>query len=113
MSTSRKQIARDISLRVAGVLLLIMFLLLYRRLVDSVGLRHSQDVSLAEYLAAAGGFMCFSVGSALLMLGEHILDQVEVSSRWIQGGPISPPKLARGSLPKLAIVERNAPVSSI
>ncbi len=34
------------------------------------------------FVLAAAGFLCVSVGSALLALGHHIFDEVEISQRW-------------------------------
>jgi len=40
---------------------------------------------------AATGFLCLSIGSALLVLGSHIFDKVEISARWT-----SQPGIRRG-----------------
>ncbi|MDO6415606.1 hypothetical protein Q4F19_14545 [Sphingomonas sp. BIUV-7] len=34
------------------------------------------------FALAALGFLCASLGSAFVMLGRHILDDVEISARW-------------------------------
>lgn len=36
------------------------------------------------YPIAAASFACASAGGALLMLGAHLFDEVEVSERWTQ-----------------------------
>ena len=47
------------------------------------------------YVLAAIGFLCTSFGTALIVLGHHIFDQVEVSARWQHRAAASapPPRL--------------------
>lgn len=40
---------------------------------------------------AAIGFLGASIGSALVMLGRHVFDEVEVSSRWRMRSTTTPP----------------------
>jgi hypothetical protein len=40
-----------------------------------------------EYLLALVTFVCASVGSAMTIMGHHLFDQVEVSSRWVRLPP--------------------------
>jgi hypothetical protein len=42
------------------------------------------------YLLAAIAFLCSSFGAALLLLGHHVLDRIEVSARWQRVAPPSP-----------------------
>jgi hypothetical protein len=42
------------------------------------------------YLLAATAFLCSSFGAALLLLGHHVLDRIEVSARWQRVAPPSP-----------------------
>jgi hypothetical protein len=40
-----------------------------------------------EYLLAVVTFVCASAGSAMTVMGHHLFDQVEVSSRWARRAP--------------------------
>ena len=40
-----------------------------------------------EYLLALAAIVCASTGSALTIMGHHLFDQVEVSSRWVRLPP--------------------------
>lgn len=48
-----------------------------------VALSHPQQAgSTIGFALAAVGFVCGSIGSALAMLGKHLFDDVQVSTRW-------------------------------
>ncbi len=67
---------------------------------------------------AAAGFACASLGAALLVLGHHIFDKVEVSARW--HAPPSPTKrpqkvgdiIAQGDEPPADFIAREQAGSS-
>lgn len=67
-------------LRAAGLLLCCLSYVAFVRLV---ALRTPpQTADAIAYLLAAIGFMSASAGSAMLFLGNHLFDEVEVSARW-------------------------------
>ena len=76
------RIIEDLGLRVAGLLLLAIGALAMRRLFMGTPLPRGHTISLAEVGLAAIGFLGLSLGSALFVLGGHLLDQVELSERW-------------------------------
>lgn len=41
-----------------------------------------QTAGALAYALAAIGFLCASAGSAMVMLGHHLFDEIEVSERW-------------------------------
>lgn len=72
----------DINLRLAGLVLAgvaAAAILCLSRHVQSGG--HHAGTML-EYCLALIGFTCASIGSAMLILGSHLLDKVQVSERW-------------------------------
>lgn len=82
MVDARKDWIRGAFLRGAGAVLLAACWLLMRWLSHSATLRQHHDPSSGEFAAAALGFLCFSAGGVLVVLGGHIFDRVEVSERW-------------------------------
>ena len=82
MFEARHGWVRDSLLRGAGVVLLMMCWLLTDRLFHSATLRQHHDPSLADSALAALGFLSFGAGGVLTTLGEHILDEIEISERW-------------------------------
>ena len=81
MSTKTTIRVRDAAIRAAGAVLLLLCWASVHWLFKTAGLQHA-PVSVLGYAAAAGAFVCFSLGSILLALGVHIHDEVEVSARW-------------------------------
>lgn len=81
MVNSQQSPARDVAIRLGGLAMLpfgaLSIDLLYR-LVHG----RPHPATFLELFLAASGFLCLSIGSALLMLGSHILDRVEISPRW-------------------------------
>lgn len=77
----------DVLLRVGGLLLLALSVLAIRTLVrEQAGARF--DPGLAAFVLAATGFLGGSGGTALMVLGHHLGDEVELSERWRpRGGP--------------------------
>ena len=75
----------DALLRLFGLGLLALCWALVIWLYESPGLRAHHDPSWAELAAAGVAYLSFSLGGALLTLGHHVLDQVQISTRWGQG----------------------------
>ncbi|WP_294251485.1 hypothetical protein [uncultured Sphingomonas sp.] len=70
----------DLGLRALGLGFCAMAYLAIARLV---ALSHPQQAASALGIAlAAIGVVCGIVGSALTMLGKHLFDDVQVSTRW-------------------------------
>lgn len=73
---------RDVAIRLGGLAMLPFGALSIDLLCKLVhGRQH--PVTFLELCLAASTFLCLSVGSALLMLGSHIFDKVEISPRWV------------------------------
>jgi len=81
--------ARDLTLRVLGLLLMAVAALGLRHLscIMHVAMRHAATP--AELGIAGIGFMDLSTGAVLIFLGIHIFDEVPVSERWSQS-PVRP-----------------------
>ena len=70
----------DMGLRAAGVLLCCLSYAAFARLMAMRTPPQTADA--VAYLLAAIGFTAASIGSAMLLLGNHLFDKVEVSARW-------------------------------
>lgn len=73
----------DVALRVAGLLLGWISCGAFRRLAAMEVPHHA--AGLFAYALAAIGFLAASGGGAMLMLGRHLFDRIEVSARWRSG----------------------------
>jgi hypothetical protein len=73
----------DMGLRAAGSLLCWLSLAALARLVAIRPPAQSADA--VACLLAAIGFVAAGAGSAMLFLGGHLFDEVEVSARWSRG----------------------------
>ena len=73
---------RDVLLRALGLLLLTCCWLLMSWLFSSAPADHPHELNVPEFAAAALGFLCFSAGAALSVVGIHLFGQVEISQRW-------------------------------
>ena len=82
MSAKPKSVSYNAVLRVVGALLLLSCWLLFRWLFKVADPGHRNDPGMLEFAAAWAGFICFSLGCALVFLGEHIFDEVEIAERW-------------------------------
>lgn len=72
-------------LRAAAVLLCCLS---YAAIARLVAMRTPpQTADAVAYLLAAIGFMAASAGSAMLFLGNHLFDEIEVSARWHRRPP--------------------------
>lgn len=56
----------------------------------------AHGATISELGLAAMGFLCLSIGSALLALGPHLFDEVEISARWASQPGIRRTKGRRG-----------------
>lgn len=73
---------QDACIRLVGALLLASVWLAMRALLHSNRLVQHHDAGALDYLLALWAVVGGSSGTALLLLGRHIFDQVEVSARW-------------------------------
>lgn len=49
--------------------------------------RNPSDHSVIVYLLALAAFCCASAGAALLFVGHHLFDKVQISERWVRRPP--------------------------
>lgn len=49
-----------------------------------------RQISAAAFLLALATFLIATLGSAMLIVGPHLFDQVEVSGRWTRRTPARP-----------------------
>jgi hypothetical protein len=75
----------DMGLRAAGVLLCCLGGAAIARLVAMRTPPQTADA--LAFLLAAIGFLSASAGSAMLFLGSHLFDHIEVSARWHRRSP--------------------------
>jgi hypothetical protein len=105
MFDSRRKLLRNLVIRFAGLALLIGSWLLIRWLFHADNLRHHQDPTALQFGTALLGFFCFSAGTLLTALGDHIFDEVQISERWARL-TYSPPQDRRpGEHPFLAALD--------
>ena len=84
-----KQWFRATLLRGAGLAPLAGCWLLMSWLLNTARLALQGHPSLVQVAAATGCFLCFSGGAALTVLGTHLFDRVEVSTRWARRPRVS------------------------
>jgi hypothetical protein len=72
---------RDVAIRLGGLAMLPLGALSIDLLYKLVHHR-PHPATFLELCLAAASFLFLSIGSALLMLGSHLLDKVEISPRW-------------------------------
>lgn len=72
----------DALLRVVGAVLLSGCWRLTRWLFQGFAARDPHHPPVVEVAAAAAGFLCFSSGAALALLGVHLFDRIAISQRW-------------------------------
>ncbi len=70
----------DIDLRISGLILCGLAYLALTCLIAMQGARRTAGA--LAYALATVSFFCASTGTALAMLGKHLLDEVQVSTRW-------------------------------
>jgi hypothetical protein len=86
-------------LRQLGVVLLFAAYAAAKHLL-AIGHNHHGAEPSSVYLLALLAFVCGSVGSALLVLGHHLFDKIEVPERWRKRPPAVPE-----TMPVLSITE--------
>lgn len=71
----------DPAFRLAGLVLILVAVAAICALIHLVqaGVRH--PATIAEFVTGATGFAAASAGTALLLLGKHLLDPVAISER--------------------------------
>lgn len=79
----------DIGLRAIGLLLCVVAYLAISHLIAIRPPSPEQAVGAESFILVAIGFLSASAGSAMTCLGNHLFDQVEISSRWGSGPRIS------------------------
>lgn len=72
----------DAALRLGGLCLVGSAAYAICLLLDLVPQGHPRSATSWELILAALGFLGGSIGSALVILGAHINDHIEVSARW-------------------------------
>lgn len=82
MQTWRHKRTTDLGLRLGGAALSGLSYLAFRSLAEIRLPALPASPGLLAFALAAVGFACASAGCAFLMLGHHVFDQIEISSRW-------------------------------
>lgn len=72
----------DIGLRLGGATLCGLAWFLIRTLLGLHLPQNPAALGAGALALAAGGFLCASLGLALLTLGHHLFDTIEVGERW-------------------------------
>lgn len=72
----------DLGLRLGGVALCGVSWLAIRTLVHTRLAPWPASPGLMAFGLAAVGFICASAGAALLSIGHHIFDEIEIGERW-------------------------------
>jgi hypothetical protein len=88
----RKRRSTDALLRLGGLAALAIAGAAIRLLMRSAGVTphagaHAGPTAIAALLAAIG-FLAATLGSAVLVLGRHVFDRIEVSERWMRTAPL-------------------------
>jgi hypothetical protein len=96
----------DMTIRAAGALSCATAYLAFQTLGHLYDGAARAETGAVVYLLAASAFLCSSFGTALLLLGHHVLDRIEVSARWQRVAP--PSRLARPN-----VVERRLPSADV
>lgn len=82
MVEEHKHWIRGFLLRVGGMALLGACWLAVGWLFQRARLHPGSEPSFAELAAATAAFLCFSSSTGLVLLGEGIFAQIEISERW-------------------------------
>ncbi|WP_070153215.1 hypothetical protein [Sphingobium phenoxybenzoativorans] len=82
MPHSRNRIGVDIALRFCGAFMLATVWFAGRSFSPIVTASRPETVSPPELAIAMALFLSASIGAALMMLGLHLFDHVEVAERW-------------------------------
>jgi hypothetical protein len=98
----------DITLRAAGALSCATAYLAIHTLGHLYNGAARAEPGVVVYLLAAIAFLCSSLGAALLVLGHHVLDRIEVSARWQRAAPPSPQPRPEGGERRLPSADTSA-----
>lgn len=101
----------DLLLRFTGVLAIAIAVVALRQLYSLVHLPPHHEASLIELALAAIGFLGTSGGSALVVLGHHIFDEVVVARPWGRAASYKIP--TRSGKPQPPIEQLSAVPSSV
>ena len=82
MPRGDRSFTHDLTLRAVGLMVAGIGVLALRGLFHSVHLPPPHDPALVENGLAGLGYLCLSMGAALIVLGARLLDEVAVSERW-------------------------------
>ena len=85
----------DWALRACGLFAMLIGALTIRQLFSLEHIRPRHEASAIEASLAAIGFVGFFGGSALVSLGAHIFDEIQVASRWSRRSFDAPPPSTR------------------
>lgn len=75
-------IVADILIRATGVAGILAAIAMFTWLYRMIHAASANDPSPGAYLLAGLAFLASSIGSAILVLGRHIHDRIELSERW-------------------------------
>ena len=75
----------DLGLRISGLLFWAISYLAISRLVALRLPPPEQAIGGIAFILTAVGFLSASAGTAMVVLGRHLFDQVEISARWRRG----------------------------
>lgn len=90
MSKRRERLATNIGLRLGGIGLLILAWAAGTWLCGLIPADGSDDMTALQFFLAGATFLSGCMGSALLVVGPHLWDEVEISERWSpRSGPHS------------------------
>lgn len=101
----------DLLLRFTGLLSIALAVAALRQLYSLVHLPPHHEASLIELALAAIGFIGTSGGSALVVLGRHIFDEVVVARPWGHAASYKLP--TRGGIPQPLIEPLSTVPSSV
>lgn len=92
MFNPRRSRACDVAPRMGGLGLLPVGAVSSNLLYHLANAAPAHGATAFEFGLAAMGFLCLSIGLALLALGSHIFDEVEISARWARQPRIRRPR---------------------
>jgi hypothetical protein len=97
MTDRTRKRTRDVLVRATGVLCCTSSYLAVRALVHlRLATPAAAQPGAIAYALAAVAFLCASVGTALVVLGHHVFEEIEVSERWQHRPAPSVPRAHQG-----------------
>ncbi len=79
---TRQRKAMGLLLRLGGFLLVGIAWLAISHACALAPMGQHLEGTVVEYCLSAAAFLCASSGSALLIVGPHLLDEIEIAERW-------------------------------